>query len=61
MSGELVNHLVRRAVVLGASIAVIAVAVGTVRVAADWRAAEAPLDVAPSRSTRSSADLAETD
>jgi chromosome segregation ATPase len=47
MSRELVNRLLRRGLVLGASIAVIAAAVGTVKVAADWRAADAPLDVAP--------------
>jgi len=47
MSGELIRRFVRRAVVLGATIAVLAVAIGTVKVAADWRAAAAPLDVAP--------------
>jgi septal ring factor EnvC (AmiA/AmiB activator) len=47
MSRELVNRLLRRGLVLGASIAVITAAVGTVKVAADWRAADAPLDVAP--------------
>jgi septal ring factor EnvC (AmiA/AmiB activator) len=47
MSRELVNRVARRALVLGASVAVIAAAAGTVKVAADWRASDAPLDVAP--------------
>jgi len=47
MSRETLSRLVRRAIVLGATVAVIAVAAGTVKVAADWRAASAPLDVAP--------------
>jgi septal ring factor EnvC (AmiA/AmiB activator) len=47
MSRDLVNRLLRRGLVLGASIAVIAAAAGTVKVAADWRAADAPMDVAP--------------
>lgn len=47
MSRELIHRLVRRGVVLGATVAVIGVALGTVKVAADWRAADAPLDVAP--------------
>jgi septal ring factor EnvC (AmiA/AmiB activator) len=47
MSRELVNRMLRRGLVLGASIAVIVAAAGTVKVAADWRAADAPLDVAP--------------
>lgn len=47
MSRDLVNRIVRRTLVLGASVAVIAAAVGTVKVAADWRVADALLDVAP--------------
>jgi septal ring factor EnvC (AmiA/AmiB activator) len=47
MSGELIRHLARRAIVLGATLAVLALAVGTIKVATDWRAAAAPLDVAP--------------
>jgi septal ring factor EnvC (AmiA/AmiB activator) len=47
MSGDLIHRLARRAIVLGATIAVVGMAIGTVRVAADWRAADAPLDVAP--------------
>jgi septal ring factor EnvC (AmiA/AmiB activator) len=47
MSRELIHRLLRRGVVLGATVAVIGVAMGTVKVAADWRAADAPLDAAP--------------
>ena len=47
MSGDLIHRLARRAFVLGATVAVVGMAMGTVKVAADWRAADAPLDVAP--------------
>jgi chromosome segregation ATPase len=47
MSHEFLSRLVRKAVVLGATLAVMGLAVGTVKVAADWRAAAAPLDAAP--------------
>jgi chromosome segregation ATPase len=47
MRKEMLVRLARRAIVLAATIAVIAVAAGTVQVAAQWRAAEAPLDAAP--------------
>jgi chromosome segregation ATPase len=46
MTGEL-RRIARRVIVLGATVAVLGIAVGTVKVAADWRAADAPLDVAP--------------
>ncbi len=62
MSGDLLRRLLRRAVVLTATIAVIGIAVGTVKVAADWRAASAPLDVAPVAMDTINAQLvAETD
>jgi septal ring factor EnvC (AmiA/AmiB activator) len=62
MSGELIGRLARRAIVLGATVAVLALAVGTVKVAADWRAAAAPLDVAPVGMDTINAQLvAETD
>lgn len=61
MSGDLVKRLFRRAVVLGATLAVIGVGVATVKVAADWRAAAAPLDTAPSgMSTINAQFVAET-
>ena len=47
MSGDLIHRLARRAFVLGATVAVVGMAMGTVKMAADWRAADAPLDVAP--------------
>ncbi len=47
MSGELVRRLVRRAAVLALTLAVIGVGVGTVQVAARWRAEAAPIDAAP--------------
>ena len=62
MSGDLMRRLLRRAVVLTATFAVIGIAVGTVKVAADWRAASAPLDVAPVGMDTINAQLvAETD
>lgn len=47
MSRETLGRFVRRVAVVALTIAVIGVAVGTVQVAADWRAASAPLDAAP--------------
>jgi chromosome segregation ATPase len=47
MSGDVINRMVRRALVLAATAAVIGVAVVTVQVAAAWRAEAAPLDTAP--------------
>lgn len=47
MSRETLGRLVRRALVLGMTLAVIGVGFVTVQVAADWRAAAAPLDAAP--------------
>ena len=62
MSGDLLRRLLRRAVVLAATIAVIGIAIGTVKVAADWRAESAPLDVAPVAMDTINAQLvAETD
>ncbi len=62
MSREFLNRLVRRALVLGATLAIIGVGVGTVKVAADWRAASAPLDTAPAGMSTINAQLvSETD
>jgi septal ring factor EnvC (AmiA/AmiB activator) len=62
MTGDLLNRLVRRAVVLVATLAVIGVGLATVKVAAEWRAASVPLDVAPvGMDTISSQFAAETD
>ncbi len=47
MSRETLERIVRRVAVIAGTVAVIGVAVGTVQVAADWRAASAPLDAAP--------------
>lgn len=47
MHKELLVQLARRAAVLAATGAVIVVAVVSVQLAAEWRAAEAPLDAAP--------------
>jgi chromosome segregation ATPase len=47
MSRQTLIRLARRTLVVGATMAVIGVAVGTVQVAAQWRAATAPLDTAP--------------
>ena len=47
MSRETLARVVRRVAVLAATLAVIGVAAGTVQVAAEWRAASAPLDTAP--------------
>ncbi len=47
MSGELLRRLVRRAAVLALTLAVIGVGIGTVQVAAQWRAEAAPIDAAP--------------
>ncbi len=58
MSKELFLRLVRRAAVLVGTIAVIGVAAGTVQVAAEWRAASAPLDTAPVSMSSISDDFA---
>ncbi len=47
MSGELIQRLIRRAIVLGLTVAVIGVGVVTVQAAAQWRADAAPIDTAP--------------
>ena len=47
MSRDLLGRLVRRTLVVVLTVGVIAVAVGTVQVAAQWRAEAAPLDTAP--------------
>jgi hypothetical protein len=47
MSKALVLRLARRALVLAATVAVLGVAVGTVQLAAQWRAEAAPIDAAP--------------
>jgi len=47
MSGELIQRVIRRVVVLGLTVAVIGVGVATVQVAAQWRADSAPIDTAP--------------
>jgi chromosome segregation ATPase len=46
MSRETLVRLARRTIVLGATVAVIGAAVGTVQLAAQWRADAAPLDTA---------------
>jgi len=62
MNRDLVIRWVRRAVVLAATAAVLSVGIMTVQVAADWRAASAPLDVAPVGMSTISKDVAaETD
>ena len=57
MSRATFNRLVRRAVVLAATVAVIGIAVGTVQVAATWRAEAAPLDTAPVSMSAVSTDM----
>jgi len=47
MSGELIQRVIRRVIVLGLTVAVIGVGVATVQVAAQWRADAAPIDTAP--------------
>ncbi len=47
MSADLLRRLMRRAIVLALTLTVIGVGVGTVQVAARWRAESAPIDVAP--------------
>lgn len=47
MSRASLARLARRALVLAGTLAVIGVAAGTVQLASEWRAAEAPLDAAP--------------
>jgi septal ring factor EnvC (AmiA/AmiB activator) len=58
MSRETLVRLGRRAIVLAATLAVVGIAVGTVQVAAEWRAAAAPLDVAPAGMTTIADDFA---
>jgi septal ring factor EnvC (AmiA/AmiB activator) len=58
MSGELIQRLVRRAVVLALTVAVLGVGVATVQVAAQWRAESAPIDTAPVSMDSISADAA---
>jgi hypothetical protein len=58
MSREMLVRLGRRAIVLAATVAVIGVGVGVVQVAAQWRAAAAPLDTAPVGMTTISDDYA---
>ena len=47
MSRDLARRLARRAAVLAMTLAVIGIGAMTVKVAADWRAASAPLDAVP--------------
>jgi septal ring factor EnvC (AmiA/AmiB activator) len=47
MSHPLLRRIVRRGMVLALTVGVIALGVGTVQVAAQWRADAAPLDTAP--------------
>jgi chromosome segregation ATPase len=47
MSRELLVRVGRRVLVLAATLAVVGIAIGTIQVAAEWRAAAAPLDTAP--------------
>ena len=58
MSRDLLRRLVRRLAVLGATMAVVAAGALTVQAAAGWRAASAPLDVAPVSASGINADLA---
>jgi len=58
MSGELLRRLARRALVLALTLAVIGVGVGTVQVAARWRAEAAPIDTAPVGMDAIGADVA---
>lgn len=47
MSRASLARLARRGLVLAGTLAVVGVAAGTVQLASEWRAAEAPLDTAP--------------
>lgn len=47
MPSELRARVVRRTLLLLVTVSVIAAAAATMRIAADWRAASAPIDVAP--------------
>jgi len=58
MSKQTFMRLARRVLVVAGTVAVIGVAVGTVQVAADWRAASAPLDAAPVGMSTIAADYA---
>ena len=62
MSRDLARRLARRAAVLAMTLAVVGVGAMTVKVAADWRAASAPLDAVPVAVSSLDAQLAsETD
>ena len=62
MSRDLARRLARRAAVLAMTLAVVGVGATTVKVAADWRAASAPLDAVPVAVSNLDAQLAsETD
>lgn len=58
MSREKLVRLGRRVLVLAATVAVVGVAAGTVQLAAEWRAAAAPLDTAPAGMTTIADDFA---
>ena len=58
MSKASLARLARRGLVLAGTLAVIGVAAGTVQVASEWRAAEAPLDTAPVSMSTIEADYA---
>jgi len=57
-SGDLLNRLVRRALVLVLTVAVIGAGVATVQVAARWTAESAPIDAAPAGLDTIAADAA---
>jgi hypothetical protein len=58
MSKASLARLARRGLVLAGTLAVIGLAAGTVQVASEWRAAEAPLDTAPVSMSTIEADFA---
>lgn len=58
MTRSTLTRIARRVAVLAATGAVLGIAVGTVQLAATWRVAEAPLDVAPVGMTTIDAELA---
>ena len=58
MSRELIVRVGRRALVLAATVAVLGIGIVTVQAAADWRAAEAPLEAAPAGMTTIADDFA---
>jgi TolA-binding protein len=57
MSADLRSRLLRRLLVLGMTVAVVAVGIASVRVAAAWRAEAAPLDTEPVAMSQVEADL----